>query len=133
MIFVGSTIILTILGLIFLAVAIVKRVRKSLAIAEAADVVQEVYPVWAALGPFQSGVESARAMRYAYAAVIGPVETIERFGTDVFDKHAQAFDSGSEWSTLRESCLTQPCKNTSEYLKTARQMMQFNFFNDAKN
>lgn len=48
---------------------------RSRATADASIVAREVFPVWAAQGPFDSGTSSATAMQYAYVAVRGPEET----------------------------------------------------------
>jgi len=126
----GSITVFAITGLVFLAKVVFKRWVKTKAMTEVGEVVQEVYPVWAALGPFDSGVESARAMRYAFAAVIGPVEAMQMLGEEPFVKHAQSFDSSSEWETLRQGLLKNPRSKTDEHTKTARMLLQYNFLND---
>ena len=64
---------------------------RSQAMKQAAEVTRDIYPVWAAQGPFGSGTQSAGAMRYAYLTVRGPEEA-ERMA-DAIAKHAQAFDA----------------------------------------
>ena len=70
---------------------------------QAASLAREVFPVWAAQGPFQSGAESEAAMRYAFLAVMGP-EKAERIGVaGTFANHASAYDSDpTTWERTRQ-------------------------------
>src|SRR5262245_57194610 len=50
-----------------------------------------IMPAWAAQGPFQTGTESAVAMRYAWLAVWGDRPNVDEMA-DGFAKHAKSFD-----------------------------------------
>jgi hypothetical protein len=65
-----------------------------------AKTAEQIFPVWAAQGPFESGQQSATAMRYAYMAVVGPEEA--ETSADAILEHAAAYDNDpNEWEKLR--------------------------------
>lgn len=80
---------------------------------------QEIFPVWAAQGPFESGQQSAAAMRYAYLAVQGPEETAQM--AEAIEKHAQVYDENpATWEGLRQDAEKQSGEKTEEYLTVAK-------------
>jgi hypothetical protein len=92
---------------------------RSRATAEVAEVTREVYPVWAAQGPFETGAQSAVAMRYAYVAVRGSEEA-ERMAAAI-GKHAQSYDADpGTWERLRHDSLKLSGPKTDDYVTIAR-------------
>lgn len=92
---------------------------RSQATKQAAEVTGDVYAVWAAQGPFDSGTQSAGAMRYAYVAVRGPKEA-DRM-SDAIAKHAQAFDAApSVWEKLRLESLDLAGPKTQDHVTVAK-------------
>ena len=86
---------------------------------QAADVTRDVYSIWAAQGPFDSGTKSAAAMRYAYLAVRGPEEA-ERM-SDSIAKHAHAFDADPcVWENLRQESLGLAGTKAQDHLAVAK-------------
>lgn len=86
---------------------------------QAAGMAREVFPVWAAQGPFESGAESAAAMRYAYMAVKGPDE-VERMA-EAIDNHASAYDSDpTGWERTREEVTQTPGVRTERFVTIAK-------------
>jgi len=72
--------------------------------AQGSGIAHEVLSVWAAQGPFESGDQSAAAMRSAYIDVLGP-EGAESFA-EAIAKHAVAFDNEpDEWEQVRQEYL----------------------------
>jgi hypothetical protein len=68
----------------------------------AKSVVSDVFPVWANLGPFQNGEESAFAFRAAYEAVKGLESAVQAEMGGVFEEHKAAFDLNAEgWEQIR--------------------------------
>lgn len=83
-----------------------------------ADIVGDLLPVWAALGPFTSGEASASAMRYASLAVIGPEKT-QQFGA-AFKKHALSYDrDGLAWEMLRQELVSRGTSGVADQIKVA--------------
>ena len=71
---------------------------------EGREKTQKIFPVWAGLGPFENGAKSARAMKAAYAAVLGPEEAAK--AEESFEKHWIAYDQDPEdWENLRKEAL----------------------------
>lgn len=65
---------------------------------------REALLIWAVEGPFDSGEQSAAAMRHAYTTMFGSEEA-ESFG-EAFAKHAIAFDNEpDEWEQVRQEYL----------------------------
>jgi hypothetical protein len=63
-------------------------------------IARQVFPVWAAQGPFASGAASAAAMRNAYLVVMGEKEAEE--AAEAIAKHAAAYDSNPvKWEEIR--------------------------------
>ena len=92
---------------------------RSQAMKQAAEVTRDIYPVWAAQGPFGSGTQSAGAMRYAYLTVRGPEEA-ERMA-DAIAKHAQAFDADpGVWEKLRQESLGLAGAKTQDHVTVAK-------------
>lgn len=92
---------------------------RSNTVKHAACMVSEIFPVWAAQGPFESGKQSSAAMRYAYLAVRGPEETEKM--TEAISKHAQAYDADpAAWEKLRQDTENQSNDKTEEYVTLAK-------------
>ena len=87
----------------------------------ASGLARQVFPIWAAQGPFDSGEESAAAMRYAYLAVFGSEEA-ERMGmTEVIAKHAAACDSNpAAWERNRQEATRSAGPETEEFVTIAK-------------
>jgi hypothetical protein len=65
------------------------------------NMARQVFPVWAAQGPFASSAESAAAMRNAYMVVMGPEQTEAM--ADAIAEHAAAFDRDpATWEETRQ-------------------------------
>lgn len=89
---------------------------------------QQVFPVWAAQGPFESGEESAAAMRYAYSAVRGPEEA-ERMA-ETIAKHAAAYDSNpAAWERTRQEAARSAGPETEEFVTIAKGLAAMNSLN----
>ncbi|PCH62949.1 MAG: hypothetical protein COC09_06865 [Gammaproteobacteria bacterium] len=64
---------------------------------------RRMFPVWAALRPFDSGEKSAAAMRYASMAVYGEKEVKNTGMMEEISKHAAAYDSNpAAWEQTRQ-------------------------------
>lgn len=87
----------------------------------ASGLARRVFPVWAAQGPFDSGEESAAAMRYAYLAVFGPEEA-ERMGmVETIAKHAAAYDNNpAAWEQNRQEATLSASSETEEFVTIAK-------------
>lgn len=87
----------------------------------ASGLARRVFPVWAAQGPFDSGEESAGAMRYAYVAVFGQEEA-ERMGmVEVIANHAAAYDSNpTAWEKNRQEAVLSANSETEEFVTIAK-------------
>jgi len=95
-------VIICIVGLIIIAFYSYKRFTTN----RAAQLTTEIYAVWAAQGPFKSGDESAKAMKYAHAAVRG-IETIdEPIIIEAIQKHSEAYNANPKrWESIRQEAL----------------------------
>lgn len=77
---------------------------RSQAVNQASDLAKQIFPVWAAQGPFGSGAESAAAMRNAYLAVFGANQTEEM--ADAIEGHETTYDADPEtWEETRRIAL----------------------------
>jgi hypothetical protein len=66
----------------------------------ASDVARQVFPVWAAQGPFHSGTESAAALRNAWLAVCGAEQTEKM--ANAIEKHRCSYDNDPDaWEKTR--------------------------------
>lgn len=91
-----------ILATVIALVAFVLRARwaKKRGYEMASEKARQVFPVWAVQGPFNSGEESAAAMRKAYIAVLGPEDGATK--EDILNQHVAAFDKNPKaWEELR--------------------------------
>lgn len=84
---------LYILGAIILTVVIavavlLQRVNSEI-MRKASVMAKDLFPVWAALGPFKNGTDSAVALGYAYLVVQGVNSTMEAF--ESFKGHVVAY------------------------------------------
>jgi hypothetical protein len=69
-----------------------------------AQIMMQIFPVWAAQGPFKTGKQSAAAMRRAIQASRGPAE-VEETQVEI-EKHEIAFDAKPEaWERIRTNAL----------------------------
>lgn len=76
---------------------------------QASKITGEVYAVWAAQGPFESGEASAKAMHYANLAVRGMDSSTDKEFKEVILKHARAYDDDpARWEALRRDSLSLP-------------------------
>ena len=81
-------ILIVVCGVVVVVVIFVfRRWFKALVWREASDQAREVFPVWAAQGPFEDGSESAVAIRYAWLAVFGDRDKVDNM-TQNFSRHA---------------------------------------------
>lgn len=87
----------------------------------ASGLARRVFPVWAAQGPFETGEESAAAMRYAYLAVFGQEEA-ERMGmAEAISKHAAAYDGNpSAWEQNRQEAMRSANTEMKEFIRIAK-------------
>lgn len=87
----------------------------------ASGLARRVFPVWAAQGPFDSGEESAAAMRYAYLAVFGSEEA-ERMGMmEAVANHAAAYDRNpGAWEQNRQKAMRSANSETEEFVTIAK-------------
>ncbi|GEM_PF-1207684 len=84
---------------------------------QAAKIAQKVFPVWAGQGPFESGAESACAMKAAYAAVLGPEKAAEV--RESIEKHQVAYDQDpNTWENFRKESL-QASREINDYITVA--------------
>ena len=87
----------------------------------ASGLARRVFPVWAAQGPFNSGEESASAMRHAYLAVFGAEEAEKMGMAGAISKHAAAYDSDPEaWEQNRQEAIRSSNSETEEYVTIAK-------------
>jgi hypothetical protein len=79
---------------------------------EAEELVGRVYAIWARLGPFNNGADSAKAMEYASAAVMKNFE--ESSPIDV-KGHSISFDKAPDrWEEVRQHYLARDISNLNE-------------------
>jgi len=87
----------------------------------ASGLARRVFPVWAAQGPFDSGEESAAAMRHAYLAVFGAEEAEKRGMVEAISKHASAYDSNpAAWEQNRQQAMQSANTETEEFVTIAK-------------
>lgn len=95
---------------------------------QASKMVQKVFPVWAGQGPFESGTESARAMKAAYAAVMGPEKAAE--AKDSIEKHQIAYDQDhATWENLRKKSLEES-REFNDYITIAKGLAAMESINE---
>lgn len=101
----GTPEIIVLVVLCIFGIVVAARVLlRSQAHKNASDLAKQVFPVWAAQGPFNSGAESAAAMRNAYLAVFGPDQTEEM--ADAIEGHETAYDGNpTAWEKNRRLAL----------------------------
>lgn len=89
--------------------------RRKRAFTKASGMAKSVFPVWAALGPFDSGKQSAAAMRYAFMAC--ELEIDER----TLNGHELAYDRNpEEWEQNRLKATEHRSEDTEFYVTVAR-------------
>ncbi len=83
---------------------------------QASNTARQIFPVWAAQGPFENGTQSAIAMRYAWLAISGDREKVDGM-TEQFSQHANAFDADPEkWEETCHTALKSAGASVSEYV-----------------
>ncbi len=88
----------------------------------ASIVARRVFPVWAAQGPFATGLESATAMRYAWQAVSGGRQKVDRMAKQ-FSKHAASYDADpAAWEETRSVSLRVANSELSSYVAEAKRL-----------
>lgn len=89
---------------------------------------RDVIIVWAALGPFESATESARALAAATKAVLGePGEKLR----ESFHEHKISFaDSPEEWAENQRLGAAAVQKRHEKYIATARELLAEQAFNE---
>ena len=92
--------ILSIIGVITVIYVIGKALWKRHIKNNTQNILIKVMPVWASLGPFSNGTESALAMNASYIAVLGSKESEEK--ADVIESHEDSFNKEpAEWERVR--------------------------------
>jgi ribosome modulation factor len=100
------------------------------AISMARSMARQVFPVWAAQGPFASGAESAAAMRNAYMVVMGPEQTEAM--ADAIAEHAAAFDHDpATWQETRRDAAQAAVPQTADFVWMAKRAGAKDAMNDA--
>ena len=114
----SSQFVVLILLVVVVLVVLLWRWYKSYIFNRTCGLARQVFPVWAAQGPFDSGEESVVAMRYAYLAVFGLEET-ERMA-ETIAKHAAAYDSNpAAWEQNRQKVIRLTSPDIEEFVTIA--------------
>lgn len=115
-------IFIVVCGLVVVVIFVFRRWFKTLVWREASDQAREMFPVWAAQGPFATGSESALAMRYAWLAVLGDHDKVDNM-TENFSRHASAFDADPEsWENNRRKALEVDCPKLATYIAEVKRL-----------
>ncbi len=86
-------------------------------------------PVWAALGPFKSGKDSASALNYAYMAIMGPEEA-EKISQEV-SLHAVAYKSNPEkWEKVRQEAASEIGPDLEDFIALAKGFQAMDSLNE---
>lgn len=92
------------------------------------DAARDAFIIWGALGPFESGTESARALTAASKVVLGEPEEKLR---QSFEEHKTAFDeSPEEWEDTRRRGAEALERRHEKYLAKARMIVAEDAFNE---
>lgn len=84
---------------ILLVLYALRRWKKQKITNDVGEMMEKVMVAWAAQGPFRTGAESSRAMRYGFLAVIG-VDATKNFEETIV-AHENAFNANpSHWNSL---------------------------------
>jgi hypothetical protein len=79
---------------------------------QAEELVKRVYAIWARLGPFKCGADSAKAMEYASVAVI---KNFEKSSPIDVKGHSMAFDNSPDrWEEVRQLALSRDMSEFNE-------------------
>ena len=115
-------ILLIAVGVVVVAVIAFCSWVRSSAWHQASDTAREIFPVWAAQGPFGNGTQSAIAMRYAWLAVSGDREKVDGM-TEQFSQHADSFDADpGKWEETRRTALQSADPTVSQYVAEANRL-----------
>ena len=83
-------------------------------------VFHQVMSIWAALGPFRNGFESAEAMKCAWIAVLGSVSEPR-----LLIKHADSFDAHPrQWESIRAEILEATTTDPHHFTKAKKLLDQ---------
>ena len=111
-------IVLTTLIAAIVAAVLVRKWYRAREFKVASEMAKEVFPVWAAQGPFASGEQSAKALRYSHMAVSGP-DLSEKM-LEGIAQHAIAYDEDPETREHnREETLQYVTEETRDYVEAA--------------
>ncbi len=104
-------------GMLLSVAWLVYRARTSRGVSAVFD---QVMSIWAALGPFRNGFESAEAMKCAWIAVLGSVGE-----SRLLDKHADSFDAHPHrWESIRAEVLKATTTDPHHFAKAKRLLDQ---------
>jgi hypothetical protein len=112
-----TMVILVVVGVIVIGAA-AKNFVRARTLASASNMAKQLFPVWAAQGPFSSGADSSKAMRGAWMAVFGAEQTEEMEAT--IRQHEMAYDSDpDEWEKARITALEDTGTDVSDLVTLA--------------
>ena len=105
---INKTIIIVIIIVVIACVAIGGHwIFKRRIMFQASKITGEIYSVWAALGPFENGAASAKAMRYANLVVRGYKDSDDKKSKEAISLHKKAYNTDPErWEALRQKSLS---------------------------
>lgn len=114
-------------GLVVAVVAIVAVLlwlwSRSRSTKQASELARQLFPAWAAQGPFYSGNESAAAMHYAYLAVFGQDEAENMKTSGKLAQHAAVYDSDpGGWEQTRQEALLSASTDAEPYIEIAKNL-----------
>lgn len=95
--------------------------HKESVLKRASILASKVFPVWAEQGPFDSGEQSAAAMRYAFLASFGKEEAEKMGMMKTISSHAHAFDSNPvAWELNRQKAKQLASTETEKLVAIAK-------------
>ena len=119
----GIQVLLLVLLAAAVLVVLLWRWYRSRIFEQAGDLARQVFPVWAAQGPFDSGAQSAAAMRCAYVAVFGAEEAKRMKIAEVCAQHPAAYDSNPEaWEQTRQKATRSASPDTEKFVAIAKDL-----------
>ena len=106
---------------VFVAAIVLRRWVHSRGWRLASDWAKETFPVWAALGPFKNGTESAIALGYAFLVVRG-IEFSAK-SAKALKHHVEVYDADPDtWEENRQLALQNSTYDVSTYVEKALQL-----------